>query len=154
SAAVVSAYFLRTSVGISFQSAGTQMAKPSFGWSKAVRFAGAASAGPANGANRTSEQQVRRMDLIFKNRLRHHRLWVFRNVLQHLRHNVVGGDTFGFGFKIQNEAVAQGGRRRGLNVFKADIEPALSERAHFAGQDKALGAARAAAETQVLIGDG
>ena len=66
----------------------------------------------------------------------------------------VSGDAFRFGFEIQDEAMAQGGRGDGLNVLETDVVAALNEGADFAGEQKSLGAARTAAEAQILIGDG
>ena len=66
---------------------------------------------------------------------------------------MVGGDAFGFGFEVGDEAVAQRGQRGGLEVLEADVEAALCQRADFAGEDERLRAARAAAEAQILVRD-
>src|SRR6266566_9078423 len=74
-----------------------------------------------------------------------HGLYVSRHVLEDLPNDVIGGDRFGFRFKVQNEPVAQRGGRNGLNIIETDVKSALYERADFAGQNQRLPAARAAA---------
>ncbi len=64
---------------------------------------------------------------------------------------MVGGDAFGFGFEVGDEAVAQRGQRGGLDVLEADVEAALRECADFAREDERLRATWAAAEAEVLV---
>jgi hypothetical protein len=80
------------------------------------------------------------------NRLRARQL-----VAQNLLDDVVGGDAFGFGFEIRDEAMAQRGQRGGLDVLEADVEPGLCQRADFAGENERLCAKRAAAKADVLV---
>src|SRR5437667_8250282 len=82
-----------------------------------------------------------------------HRRRISRHILEDLRDDVVGGDAFGFGLEIQNQTMPK--RRSGgaLEVVKADVEPALGQRADFAGENQGLSAARAAAEAELLIGN-
>ncbi len=87
----------------------------------------------------------------FRVGLRIHRFRRHGHVAEDLRDDVVGGDAFGFGFEVGDEAVAQGGQRGGLDVLEADVEAALRQRADFAGEDERLRAARAAAEAQILV---
>src|SRR5205807_1169018 len=78
---------------------------------------------------------------------------VLGNILQYLGDDVVRGYALGLGFEVQNETMTQGGGGHGLDVVETDVETALGEGADLAGEQEALAAARAAAETQVLIGD-
>jgi len=80
-----------------------------------------------------------------------HRLRRHGHVAEDLGDDVVGGDAFGFGFEIRNQAMAQGGERGGLNVLEADVKAALREGADFAGENECLRAARTAAEAEILI---
>src|SRR5437762_6800965 len=69
-------------------------------------------------------------------RLHRHCHCVSRHILENLIDDMVGGDAFGFGFEVQNEAVAQGGGGGGFDVVEADVEAALSEGADFAGENQ------------------
>ena len=64
------------------------------------------------------------------------RLRTHGHVAQNLFDDVVGGDAFGFGFEVGDEAVAQRGQRGGLDVLEADVEAALRQRADFASEDE------------------
>ena len=67
--------------------------------------------------------------------------------------DVVGGDAFGFGFEIGDEAVAEGRKDRFLNVVEADVESSFRQGTYFGCKNQCLGSTRAAAEPEVLIGD-
>src|SRR6185503_13300269 len=79
-------------------------------------------------------------------RSRPHRLGILRHILKYLRNDMVRGDAFGFGFEIQNQAMAHGCGSDSLEIVEADVEPALGQRADLAGEEQGLSAARAAAE--------
>src|SRR6266516_7320303 len=81
-------------------------------------------------------------------RSRPDRFGILRDILKNLRNDMVSGDAFGFGFEIQNQPMAHGRGSDGLEVVEADVEPALGQRAHLAGEEQGLSAARAAAETE------
>ena len=81
-------------------------------------------------------------------------LGVLGHIFEDLRDDVVGGDAFGFCFEVQDESVTQCCCCDGVDVLEAHVETALSEGAHFAGEDETLRASRAAAKAQVLVGHG
>src|SRR6266581_6921544 len=58
-----------------------------------------------------------------------HGLYVSWHVFEDLPNDVIGGDRFGFRFKVKNEPVAQRGGRNGLNIIETDVKSALYERA-------------------------
>src|SRR5438046_1878852 len=67
--------------------------------------------------------------------LRHDCHGIAWHILQYLINDMIGGDALGFGFEIEDQAMAHGCRRGGLNIIEADVETALGERAHFARED-------------------
>ena len=55
-------------------------------------------------------------------RLNPHRLHIHRHVLEDLRDDVIGGDAFGLGLEVEDQAVAQGGVGGGLDVLEATLK--------------------------------
>src|SRR5271170_3529921 len=70
---------------------------------------------------------------------------VLLNLAGDFLEQVVGRAAIRLGFKIQDDAVAQGGQHQGANVFHADVVTAVQERANFSAEDQGLRAARRAA---------
>src|SRR5262249_61979665 len=79
---------------------------------------------------------------------------ISRHVFEDLGDDVVGGDTFGFGFEVEDQTMAQGSGGDGFDVVKADVEAALGESADFPGENQGLATARTATEAQLLAGGG
>src|SRR4051812_49411200 len=59
--------------------------------------------------------------------------------------NLVGRDTFGLAFKVENQAMAQGGASRLLNILKADVVTPTEQRGDLCSQDQGLETTRAGA---------
>ena len=57
------------------------------------------------------------------------------------------------GLEVRNQTVPQRREDHGLDVVKADIEPALGQSPDLGRQQEHLGAARAAAKLEILVGD-
>ena len=89
---------------------------------------------------------------------RHHRLHrrvlaLLGQLLQDFEQHVVGVDPFGLGFEVENHAVPQGGQIDAAHVLEADVVAAFQQGPHLGGQGQRLGAARAGAPAQILVGD-
>src|SRR4051812_45100778 len=77
----------------------------------------------------------------------------FGQLLENFEEDVVGVESFGLRFEVENDAVAQRGQVDAADVFEADVIAAFKEGPHFGGQSKGLGAAGTAAPAKILIGD-
>src|SRR5687767_10009531 len=103
----------------------------------------------ANAGPHMSETDLQPTGLQWELRLHH--LCTLRNIFQNLRNDVIGGDPFGIGLEVQDQAMTQRRRRHCLDIVEADIETALRKGADFAGENQCLGTAWTAAESQILI---
>ena len=72
-------------------------------------------------------------------------------LLQHLLDHGVGGDAFGRGGKVRQEAVPQHGQGQRLDVVSLDMSAAIQERPGLAADDEILHCPRARTPGQPIL---
>src|SRR5215472_3586684 len=73
--------------------------------------------------------------------------------VEDLEDHAVGVDPFGLALEVENEPMAQGGRRQLANVLAGDRITTLDQRAHLGSEQDRLRAPGRAAIAHVALGD-